>query len=410
MPFSNHRVAAHLEPEQRELDVALRQLHLTGRLLPAMTPTNGPQERARLVQALERGEAAEPRFETLASRVSRDAWSALTQARRLINHSVARDLYEAKLDELELDLLMLEALGQPKRIRPLAARRFGTGRESAPGDEEGTVADVAAHLLDTVEQTREPLTLPADAPDDQPSLARAVRRLAEEVGLEIEVRVEPRLAAGAAAGERLVLVADRCFGVREAQRLAVHEVLGHAVAAANGRAQPLRLFEIGTAGSFSDQEGVALWLEEQAGLMDGRRLRTIAARVWVVDRMHSGATFPDTARALVRELEFSAFESIVLCERCWRGGGVARDAGYLRGLLRVRAAIDSGHTDIDELRTGRIGVGDVSWLSGLAEAGLYRTPVARPSLASSLRATAGGTSRATSPPSSAASLTMFEET
>ena len=70
---------------------------------------------------------------------------------------------------------------------------------------------------------------------------RSCSELAAGVGLAVEVRVEPRLSAGAATGERTVFIAARRFGRNEARRLAVHEVFGHLLAAANGREQPLRL-------------------------------------------------------------------------------------------------------------------------------------------------------------------------
>ena len=137
-----------------------------------------------------------------------------------------------------------------------------------------------------------------------------------------------------------------------------------------GGPSPFACWRSAPQGRSATRRGVALWLEDQAGLLDGSRLRTIAARVWVVDRMHAGAAFPDTARALVRDLGFPPMEAVILCERSWRGRWcVARDAGYLRGLLRVRAAIDQGQTDIDELRTGRIGVADIPWLEKLSALG-----------------------------------------
>ncbi len=407
-PFSQRH------PIQLDLDVALRHLHRLGRLLPAITPQNGPSERARLVAALERGDAADARFEVAPRRVPPRVWDQLDSARALAERwelEAGRRLYLAKLEELELDLLMLEALGNPRKVRPLAARRFGTGRaEVQLGTEKVRVADVALRLLESVSGPQEPLTVPADAAGDDPSVASMMRRLARAVGLSLEVRIEPRLAAGAATGERQVLLADRAFGRVEALRLTVHEVLGHAVAAANGRAQPLRLFEFGTAGSFADQEGLALHLEAEAGTLDGYRLRVLAARVWVADRMHAGASFPDTARALVTDLGFSPRDSVALCERSWRGGGVARDAGYLRGYLRVRSAIAEGVATVDTLRSGRVGLDDVAAFDALAVVGLYRLPLYRPSLARSLSATDAGTSLSTSPPSLAASLTMFEET
>ena len=107
---------------------------------------------------------------------------------------------------------------------------------------------------------------------------------------------------------------------------------------------------------------------------------------------------------------FDVAETVALCERAFRGGGVARDVVYLRGWLRVRAALAAREATVDEVRWGRVGVADVPALRALAEAGWLRPPPYTPSLARSLRSTEGGTRLETSPPSLVTSLTRFEAT
>ncbi|MBX3269629.1 MAG: DUF1704 domain-containing protein [Sandaracinaceae bacterium] len=395
----------------REVDALMKPVADTARLLPALTAENAVEERARLVDALERREAPVPAWTLRPARVEPAVWRMLERARARVEGEPIAALYLARLDELELELAMIEALGDARRVRPLAARRFGTGRTEveAPGG-RAPAARFARALLDALPHREEPHTVPAAAAAGRPSLAGLMLAVAREAGLSIEVKVEPRLSAGAATGDRTVFLADRWFGAREAQRFAVHEVLGHAVAAANARAQPLRLFEIGTAGAFSAQEGLCLCLEERAGLLDPYRLRIVAARVLAADRMHHGAPFGDTARWLRREHELSAADAIGVAERAYRGGGVARDVGYLVGWLRVRGALERGETNVDDLRAGRVDVETARALPRLIEAGLARPPRHRPSLSSSRAATDAGTSFETSPPSLAASFTMLEET
>ena len=410
---------------QLELDFRLRRIVDVARLLPALTARNGADERARLVRALEQDEPLEPRWELQRRRVEPQVWRMLADARLLAEESVARTLYLARFEELELELHMIESLGDARTIRRMAAHHFGTGSETIRVDtEEISLRRVADRMLTELSPEPEERVVPADAPSG-PSLAGIVRALARAAGLEIEVKVEPRLVANAAAGERTVYVAARTFGRREAQRLAVHEVLGHLVAAANGRAQPLGILAAGTAGSFGDQEGLALFLEERAGLMDGSRLRTLAARVWITARLHDGARFGDSVRELHRVHGFEPTEAVALGERAYRGGGVARDACYLRGWMNVRGAVGTGEVRLDELRSGKVGVADVPALRGLLAAGVIRPPLYRPetpkgtapvaaqptpSFLRSAVATVEGTSASTSPPSRAASRMMFEET
>ncbi len=395
----------------READAYLKRVADVARLLPALTASNAVEERARLVTEVEAGGVPQPRWVLRKRRIEPEVFRCLEAARARARGTIAEDLYEARLEELELELAMIEALGEPKRIRPLVARRFGDGRrEIELTGGPVPLSRLARAILDSLPHREEPREIPPyDAPG-RPSLAALMSAVAASAGLHLDVKVEPRLSAGAATGDRTIFIADRCFGRRESLRFAVHEVLGHGVSAANARDQPIRLFEIGTAGSFSTQEGVALWLEEKAGLLDAYRLRVIAARVLATDRMHRGASFGETARWLHGDRGFSAIDAVSIAERAYRGGGVARDAGYLSGWLAVRAAIAEGTTTLDALRSGRVGLEVAEQLPELVAAGLARVPRYRPSLARSLSATEGGTSLDTSPPSMAASFTMLEET
>jgi hypothetical protein len=270
-------------------------------------------------------------------------------------------LYRARLDELELDVALLDALGDPRRVRPIAARRYGKGSEAIEGR---SLAEHAREILDRVPATDDPPSVPARA------LATMMERAARAVGLTLTVRLEARLSAGAAAGDHTIYVQDRAFGPIEARRLVAHEVLGHAIAGARGARETFAIFEVGTAGSFADQEGLAITLEHEAGALDGARRRILAARVVATDRMHEGASFGETARSLVRDVGLSPKASITTTERAYRGGGVARDAGYLAGLLRVRAALRHGHATLDELRAGRLDVSAIATLRWAIQQGL----------------------------------------
>jgi uncharacterized protein (TIGR02421 family) len=393
----------------RRLELRMKGLCLAARMLPALTAENAASERVRLIECLARGEAPVPRWQILARRVPAQVFRLVDELRHEAQHVPGAALYEAKLDELELELLLVDALGRPRLVRPLAARRYGTGALLAPAPGgELSLAYCARTILDRLPPTSEPNELPAIGGPD--SLGALVQQLAAAIGLEVEVRVEPRLSAGAATGERTVFLAARRFGRVEARRLAVHEVLGHLLSAANGRAQPLRLLQWGTAGSFVDQEGVALYIEELAGVMDAGRLRTLAARVLATDLMHRGASFADTARKLVHDEHFSVPEAITIAERAYRGGGVARDVGYLLGWLRVHDAIERGAATLAELQLGRVSVEALPEIRALIPGGYVRAALFRPNFSRSFFSTKSGTTPFKSPPSDAASLIRLELT
>jgi len=420
-----------------DFEQRLHGLCSAARTLPALTAENAHEERTRLTACLMRGETLFPRFALDVRPVPHAAFRLIDELRRHIPDlvdalaseaqapegsvhaadfvaapffgAVAESLYRDKLDELELDLMLLDALGRPRAVRTLAARRYGTGARLVPTEHgEVSLAACARVLLDRVEPMSEPKEVPADGSPD--SLGNLVRALASSIGLCIDVRVEPRLASGAAAGEHTVFLAARRFGRVEAERLAIHEVLGHLVAAHNGRKQALRIFEWGTADSFADQEGVSLYLEAKHGVMDAVRMRILAGRVLATDVMHAGASFSDAAHTLHRVERFTAVESIGIAERAYRGGGVARDASYLLGYLRVHHAIASGSVTLDELRAGRLSVVAVPAMRALAAAGYGSTALLRPNFSRSFFATKSVTTPRTSPPSDAASLIRLELT
>lgn len=400
------------------LDAMLAQAAQLAKPLPSLAPDNAASERMRLVACLQKGEMPVPVPVLGRRRLPPDAYRAIDEARALAGHADFEPelgrLYLDRLEELELELAILDAWGDPARIRPICARRYGRGDEPVVTSEGRTSLAAVAHgLLSTLpnsERDPDAVMLPAAADQGEPSVAAAITRAALGVGLDVEVRVEPRLASLAATGERTVFLAARAFTQREARRLVAHEVFGHLVVAANARAQPLRLLSVGLAGSFADQEGLAIFLEEQLGVLCSDRMRTLAARVAATQWLYAGASFGETAQKLHTEHRFSAEASIAIAERTYRGGGVARDAGYLAGYLRVQRAVSSAQVEVDELRLGRVSVASIPVLRTMLAAGWLRPACYRPSFSLSRRLTLAGTSADTSPPSDAASLTMLELT
>ncbi len=395
----------------RGFEAKLALLTRAARLLPSITAPNAAAERARLVAQLQAGEMPVPRFDYPIRGGTAIGPRFVDRLRQEARALPVVEPYLQKLDELELDLALLAAVGDGRQVRPLAARRFGTGSElvSTPAGEQ-RLSDYARTLVAARCPNHDPRVLPAQTRDGSASLSAIIQAVALRAGLDVNVRVEPNLAAAAASGDHTVYIADRLFGTREAMRLAVHEVLGHLTSAANGRAQPLRLIEWGMAGSFADQEGVALSLEHAFGLLDQGRMRSIAGRVLATELMHAAASFGECATTLLREHDFAASEAVALSERAYRGSGVARDVSYLLGFLRVQAALQAGTTTLDELRMGRVSIAALPQLRQLRVRGLARAPIYRPNFSFNFLSTSSGTMPWRSPPSAAASLMSVELT
>ena len=124
--------------------------------------------------------------------------------------------------------------------------------------------------------------------------------------------------------------------------------------------------------------------------------------------MHRGASFAECSRTLCRDEGFSAQEAVVITERAYRGGGVARDTSYLLGWLRVHDALRRGEASPDELRIGRVSLDALPELRVLRAQGYVRGADLRPNFSRNLFSHSSGTTPRRSPPSDAASLIRLE--
>ncbi|MEO6588256.1 MAG: flavohemoglobin expression-modulating QEGLA motif protein [Pyrinomonadaceae bacterium] len=138
-----------------------------------------------------------------------------------------------------------------------------------------------------------------------------------------------------------------------------HEIGTHCVTYFNGRAQPLKLLYSGLPGYEQLQEGLAVFAEYLVGGLNSARLRTLAARVIAVKGLTGGKTFTEVFHELHRDHKFSAKTAFNITMRVFRGGGLTKDAVYLRGLVDVLNYLKNGG-DIETLFVGKMGPEHVS--------------------------------------------------
>ncbi len=138
-----------------------------------------------------------------------------------------------------------------------------------------------------------------------------------------------------------------------------HEIGTHSVTFFNGRSQPLKLLYSGLPGYEQLQEGLAVFAEYLVGGLSFGRLRTLAARVIAVRRLTQGYTFAEVFNELHKDYKFGARSTFNTVMRVFRGGGLTKDAVYLRGLVEVLNYIGSGG-DIETLFVGKMGPEHVS--------------------------------------------------
>lgn len=333
-------------------------------MLGALTPIDAHRERERLVESLRAGRVPTPRW-TYGPWRGDDVRRALDAAERALAHDAAdpvEALYLDRVRELSLEAALCAAAGTPDVAR-LARERF------AP-QEAGVARNASALCASWLEEPREPgasETLTSDH-DDPRSLLSLMRAAVGRSRLPFTVVLQPTLAALAATGEGVILIAvGRPVTAEDAARTVLHEVEGHARPRARALEAPLALFRAGTARGVDHQEGLALLLEERAGLLGPQRRRQLAVRHRAFEAMTGGATFADVATALVREHELDPLHAVVVCERVFRGGngtgpGLGRERVYLESLVQVGAHLGAHPDDEAVLATGQVAVGAVETL------------------------------------------------
>lgn len=281
-------------------------------------------------------------------------------------------LFREKQEELDRQITMLRDRG---------GRDFFYGSLQTYGDVEDTLHELARKLL---------VRLPSHRREEDRSgyvsaaeMAAAARAELAAYGAdhpEFPSRVE--LADDIASG---LLVSAGCLLVHSSSRFArsrvdallQHEIGVHLLTWYNGRRQRLRLLAAGLPGYETLQEGLAVVAEYLAGGLSRPRLRMLAARVIACRGLCEGAGFVDTWRTLTGEYDYGPRTAFDVAVRVHRGGGLTKDACYLRGLARLLDQLGAG-AEIEPLLVGKIAGRHLPVVEELRWRGLVSPPAARP--------------------------------
>ncbi|MDF1595408.1 MAG: DUF1704 domain-containing protein [Acidimicrobiia bacterium] len=175
----------------------------------------------------------------------------------------------------------------------------------------------------------------------------------------------------------LLVGSGMSFPAHRVEPLIQHEIGTHVVTYWNGRAQPFRLLATGLANHDELQEGLAVFTEYLVGGLTPIRLKALAGRVLAAHAVVDGATFIDTFRLLRDEHGFSARAAYITSMRVHRGGGLIKDAVYLRGLLKMLDYIKAGER-LDTLFVGKMAAEHSPVIEELLRRRVLTSPPLRP--------------------------------
>ena len=295
-----------------------------------------------------------------------------------------RRLYDIRLDRLE-DPVLARLLRDKRREldRKLGLLEERDGPRFLPGSIQlyGGVDDELLRVAQSILVEVLPSSAGARLIDAKTFAARAraeiarYRRHHPTLGATVELRDDiPSLivARGSLLVPRRIDMPER-----RVDAALQHEVGTHIVTAANGSCQPLSVLAVGLAGYEALQEGLAMFAEHMAGGLDANRLRLIAARAIAVRRLIEGTTFPDLVAELSDSYGLSLRAAFGVALRVFRGGGLTKDAIYLRGLIELLDYLAAGGA-IELLLIGKIALEQVAFVEELVQRQVLRAPPLRP--------------------------------
>ncbi len=289
---------------------------------------------------------------------------------RAVEDPVLETLFAEKRQEIDHQLTMLEARNTPRF--PFASLMLYEPVDSA-------LRETAAQIL--AADLACPATEGGSA--DCHAVADAAQTMvdryaARDPAFRPNVELRDDIAAGMmVSGRDLYVSTATIMPAHRVEPLLHHEVGVHLLTWFNGSKQGLTIFKRGLAGYEGVQEGLGVFAEWAVGGLTRARLRLLAGRVVAVEAMTDKAGFVDVFRLLRDEHGFSGKTAYLIAARVFRGGGLAKDAIYLRGFKAVLDMLAAGQK-LDPFWYGKIDIRHLKVVEELAERGILHRPALAP--------------------------------
>jgi uncharacterized protein (TIGR02421 family) len=297
-----------------------------------------------------------------------------------------RGLHQIRVDRIEdpvlADLLREKQLSLDRELTMLldrGTRRFRLGSQQIYGPVDDGLYAVAKELLQRIRPRRRGRGREIGAEEFAARAREEIELYRSEFPrFNSKVSVRDDIYAGLMVSRGNLLIGARvAFHPSRVVALLSHEVGTHCLTFHNGRAQPFNLLAVGLPGYDELQEGLAVLGEYLTGGLDQERLRVLAGRVIAVHMMVQGASFVDVFDELHRSHRFTQKAAFTIVARVYRGGGLTKDAVYLRGLDRILGYLRKGGR-LDPLFAGKIAARHVPIVEELQLRGVLRPVPVRP--------------------------------
>ncbi|MHC4873312.1 MAG: flavohemoglobin expression-modulating QEGLA motif protein [Planctomycetota bacterium] len=173
--------------------------------------------------------------------------------------------------------------------------------------------------------------------------------------ISVDISVQDDISGILVSHGRLLIGSHNKITSERVEALIQHEVGTHILTYLNGWSQPFKQLYGGLSGYEELQEGIAVLAEYMVDGLTRPRLRILAGRVIAVCKMLDGYSFPEVFEELNMKYGFERHTAFNIVLRVFRGGGLTKDAVYLRGLIRLLEYMSNGG-DLEFLLSGKIAV------------------------------------------------------
>ena len=302
--------------------------------------------------------------------------------------ALKRQLFQAPMEQVEdpaLAEIFREKQDELDRLITMMGdcdtKRFMHGSLQVFGGVEASLKKIAEGILSRLPvRSREP------GGGSSIKAARIAQVTEEEIGryrvdkpafvAGVEIRAD--LPPGIMVGKGEVLIGRQTeIPAGRVTALLNHEIGVHLLTHHNGFSQPFKLLGHGLAGYESLQEGLAVLAEFLSGGLTRARMRILAGRVIAVNAVVQGADFVETFRILTSNQRFSQKAAFMISMRVHRGGGLTKDAVYLRGLKEVLDYLSGGGA-LESLWIGKIAMRHLPIIQELKWRGVLSQPALTP--------------------------------
>ncbi|WP_309499897.1 flavohemoglobin expression-modulating QEGLA motif protein [Sulfurovum sp.] len=287
-----------------------------------------------------------------------------------IEDPVLSEIFVQKRDEIDRKLTMLNDRGNAS---------FLHGSMQVYGGVEKDLLETSIEILKAISNIK-----PNKKPKEMADAVEFARAAKEEIAyykqicptVDAKVEIRDDIASDAmVSGGNFLIYRWSSFPKDRIEPLIHHEIGTHVLTYFNGLSQPFKQLHTGLRGYDEMQEGIAVLSEYMCGGLTLNRIKVLAGRVIAVHAMIEGATFVDTFHLLKEEYGFLPKTAFSVTTRVFRGGGLTKDAVYLRGFLQIFDYLKAGGK-LDLLFVGKIAANHIPIIQEL----LYRKVLHKPPL------------------------------